>query len=133
GPARDEDVNLERNQFGRESGEPLDLPLGISVFNHDVAALYVTEVTQSLTEGLVPVGARGQVGRQVAYSSDLSRLLGVRGDRPPNRRAAEKSDELPPPHSSLSSTMTTPGYQMISLTTLRQLLRRNEALGARSV
>ena len=43
-----DDINLERNQFGRESGEPLDLPLGISVFNHEVAALDVAEVTQSL-------------------------------------------------------------------------------------
>jgi len=42
----------DSNQFGRESGEPLELPLGISVFNHEVAALDVTEVTQSLTEGL---------------------------------------------------------------------------------
>ena len=51
-----DDINLERNQFGRESGEPLELPLGISVFDHDVAALDVTEVTQSLTEGLCAGG-----------------------------------------------------------------------------
>src|SRR5204862_1727149 len=51
-----DDINLERNQFGRKSWEPLELPLGISVFDHDVAALDVTEVTQSLTEGLVHVG-----------------------------------------------------------------------------
>jgi hypothetical protein len=92
-----DDINLERNQFGRKSGEPLELPLGISVFNHDVATLDVTEVTQSLAEGVLQARA-GQVGRQVAYSSDLGRLLGVRGDRPPNRRAGEKCDELPPPH-----------------------------------
>src|SRR5205085_3723781 len=36
-----DDINLERNQFGRKRGEPLELPLGISVFNHDVAALDV--------------------------------------------------------------------------------------------
>ncbi len=76
-----DDINLERNQFGRKSGEPLELPLGISVFDHDVAALDVTEVTQSLTEGLSQVGASGQVARQVAYSSDLGRLLGLGGDR----------------------------------------------------
>jgi len=72
-----DDINLERNQFGRKSGEPLELPLGISVFNDDVATLDVTEVTQSLTEGLSLVGIKGQVGHQVAYSSDLGRLLGV--------------------------------------------------------
>ena len=47
-------------------GEPLELPLGISVFNHEVAALDVTKVTQSLTEGLVQVGNRGPVGTQIA-------------------------------------------------------------------
>ena len=58
-----DDINLERNQFGRKSGEPLALPLGISVLDHDVAALDVTEVTQSLKEGVAQVGASGQVGR----------------------------------------------------------------------
>ena len=62
-PSATDDINLERNQFGRKSGEPLELPLGISVFNHDVAALDVTEVTQSLEEGVAQVGASGQVGR----------------------------------------------------------------------
>jgi hypothetical protein len=40
-----DDINPERNQFGRKSGEPLELPLGRSDFIHDVAALDVTEVT----------------------------------------------------------------------------------------
>jgi len=40
-----EDINLEGNQFGRESWEPLGLPLGRSVFDHNVAALDITEVT----------------------------------------------------------------------------------------
>src|SRR6266849_5835919 len=74
--AREDDINVERNQFGRKSGEPLELPFGRSDFNCDVAALDVTEVTQSLTEGLVHVGASGQV----AYASDLGRLLGLGGE-----------------------------------------------------
>ena len=53
-----DDINLERNQFGRKSGELLGLPLGRSVFDHEVATLYVTEVTQSLTEGLCQVGGQ---------------------------------------------------------------------------
>jgi hypothetical protein len=40
-------INLERNQFGRESGEPLEFAFGRSVFDHEVAALDVTKVTQS--------------------------------------------------------------------------------------
>src|SRR5215831_11871876 len=75
------DTNLERNQFGRKSGKPLELPLGISVFDHKVLALDVTEVTQSLTEGLWQVGTTGQAARQEAYSSDLGRLLSLGGER----------------------------------------------------
>jgi hypothetical protein len=56
GASGQDDINLERNQFGRKSGEPLGLPLGISVFDHEVAALDVTEITQSLTEGLAQGG-----------------------------------------------------------------------------
>jgi hypothetical protein len=38
-----DDINLERNQFGRKSREPLELPFGIWVFNDDVMTLDVTE------------------------------------------------------------------------------------------
>ena len=76
-----DDINLERNQFGRKSGEPLELPLGISVFDHAVAARDVTEVTQPLKEGLAQVRASGQVVRQVAYSRDLRCLLGFGSER----------------------------------------------------
>lgn len=85
----EDDINPERNQLGGKSGEPLDLSPGISVFNHDVAPLDVTKVTQSLTEGLELVrGGSGQIDRQVAYSSDLGRLL-----RPGGTRAEELAEE----------------------------------------
>jgi hypothetical protein len=63
-----DDVNLERNQLGRKSREPLELPLGISVFDHDIAALDVTEGTQSLEEGPSQVRVSARVERQEAYS-----------------------------------------------------------------
>ena len=50
------DINLEPKQFGRETGEPLELPLGISVFSHDAAALDIPEVKQSFEEGFVQLG-----------------------------------------------------------------------------
>src|SRR5437867_5234147 len=76
-----DDINLERNQFGRESGEPLDLPFGISVFDHEVATLDVPEVTQPLEESLMYVRGSDRVGLQVAYSRDLGRLLRLGGKR----------------------------------------------------
>jgi hypothetical protein len=75
-----DDINLERNQFGCESGEPLELPLVRSVFDHEVAALDVTEVTQSLAEGLSD-GGRGRAAPKYAYASDLGRLLRLTGER----------------------------------------------------
>jgi hypothetical protein len=46
------DIDLERNQLGRESREPLQPPLGRSILDHEVAPLDVTEVPQSLPKGL---------------------------------------------------------------------------------
>ena len=94
-----DDINLERNQFGRKSGEPLELPLGISVFDHEVAALDVTEVTQSLKEGLSQVGISGQVARQVAYSSDLGRLLRLGGERRGEEAEGCPTEKPAPVHS----------------------------------
>ncbi len=89
-----DDINLERNQFGRKSGELLGLPLGRSVFDHEVATLDVTEVTQSLTEGLCQVGGSGQVERQVAYSNDLDRLLRLSGERRGEDESKDQRDWL---------------------------------------
>jgi hypothetical protein len=97
-----DDINLERNQFGRKSGEPLKLPLGISVFDHDVAALDVTEVAQSLTEGLGQVGTTGQAARQEAYSSDRGRLLPLGGERRGEEAERDAGDERPPVHYSIT-------------------------------
>jgi hypothetical protein len=80
-PSGDDDINLERNQFGRKSREPLELPLGRSVFNHDVAALDVAEVTQSLEEGIPQVGVSARVELQEAYSRDLARRLRLGDER----------------------------------------------------
>src|SRR5215470_16227985 len=78
---RHDDIDLERNQFRRESGETIEVPLGRSVLDHEVAALYVTEVSQSVTEGPSLLRVSGQVGRQVAYSNSLGRWLGYGGER----------------------------------------------------
>ena len=40
-----DNINFERDQFGRKRGEPLVYAFGISVFDGEVAALDVTELT----------------------------------------------------------------------------------------
>ena len=88
-----DDINLERNRFGRESVEPLRVPLGRSVFHHKVATLDVTEVTQSLEEGPVD---RATSAHQVAYSSDLGPLLGLGRERSDDDAASQIADEHSP-------------------------------------
>ena len=82
------------NQFGRESGELLGLPIGRSVFDYEVATLDVTEVTQFLEEGLSQVGGSGPVDHQVAYSSDLPRLLPLGGEG--RKKEAESENDREP-------------------------------------
>jgi hypothetical protein len=79
GAGRNDNVDPEGSQLGREAREPLGLPLGISVFDHEVAALDITEVTQSPEESLSQMGARRRVIRQIADPSDSGRRLGFGG------------------------------------------------------
>jgi hypothetical protein len=91
-----DDVNLERNQFGRKSREPLELPLGISVFDHDIAALDVAEGASE--EGLSQVRVSARVERQVAYSRDLGTRR-LRLDREGHGEETEgANDERPSLH-----------------------------------
>src|SRR5262249_20757532 len=106
--ARGQDhVNLTRHQLGRESGEPLCLSLCISVLDHHVAALDVTEVMQSLTEGLWKLGTTGQVARQIAYPSDLGRLLRLDGERRGEDAPTHDADERSPVHQWMISSART--------------------------
>jgi len=50
---RDDDINLERHEFGRERGEPLLLSISIALLDHEVAALDVSGLTQPLNKVLV--------------------------------------------------------------------------------
>src|SRR6266852_6528658 len=89
---------LSATSSAARAGSRSSFPLGISVFDHEVATLDVTEVTQSLTEGLVQVGIRGRVGPQPAYSSDLGRRLGLGGERCDDDAASEHRHEGAPLH-----------------------------------
>lgn len=74
----DNNIHLERNQFGRKGRKRIELALGIPVFDHDVTSLDITEVTQSLPES-IERALVGKIARKVAYSGHLDRLLRLRG------------------------------------------------------
>ena len=115
-----DDIDLERNQLGRKSGEPLGLPCGIPVFDQEVTTLDVPEVTQSLKEGLscTGIGDR-QVRRQVAYSSDPPRLLPLGGERRGEKAASQATKECPPAdHQELCARQREPEGRALSHLTL---------------
>src|SRR5882757_3599956 len=97
-------MDLEHNQFGRESGEPLGVTLRPAIIDRHVLALDVTGLAQSLTE-------RGQrhlrVGRANTEVADHrhSRLRAYT-ERPRDRCPPKQRDELEPPHSITSSART---------------------------
>jgi len=84
---------LSATSSAARAGSRSSFPLGISGFDHEVAALDVPEVTQSLTEGLVQVGPSGQMGRQVPYSSDLACLPRLGGERRSEEAARDHRNE----------------------------------------
>ena len=45
-----------------------------------------------MEEGLAQVGGSGQVGRQIAYASDLGRLLGIGGERCGKKRTGRDQE-----------------------------------------
>jgi hypothetical protein len=91
-----DDIDVQRNQLAYERREPLELPLGGSEFDDDRLALDVTEVTQSLTEGLRQLRARGQVGRHIAYARDLGQLLGRATMRTGEKATGQRAEEGAP-------------------------------------
>src|SRR5262245_59675170 len=84
-----DNVDLERDQLSSRRGESIEV--GRPVFDEDVPALDVTEITHSLSEGLKDIGLDVP---QVAYSSDLPRLLRVASERRgdcPNQRGQQEA------------------------------------------
>jgi hypothetical protein len=99
----DDDIELTRNQFSRERGEPLGLSSGIPVFPQEVAALDVAKATQSLEEAFSGqrIGAR-QVERQVAYANYPVRRVRLSGERRGEEAAGQAAHERPPVHHSIT-------------------------------
>jgi hypothetical protein len=52
-----------------------------------------------LTEGFAQAGGSGQVARQKAYSMDLGRLLGLRGERRGKQRGTTSKERAAVHHS----------------------------------
>src|SRR5262249_549313 len=91
------DVDLETDELGRDLGEALLASLAPAVFDGNGATLVPSELAQPLHKGGDPFAACGT--RALAQEADdrhLSGLLRAGHERPRDRRAADKRDELAP-------------------------------------
>src|SRR6516225_6952960 len=92
---RDDDINLEPYELGREFGEAFAAPFSPPILDRDRATIDPTEFAQPLRKSGDPL-ARGRIRAPTQESDGRQlRLLRARRERP-RSRAAEKRDELPP-------------------------------------
>lgn len=84
-------VDLEPDELGRETRQPIRLGLRISPLDNDIASFHVAEIAQAFPESAVRIQPRCPDGRvterQYADPRKLRRLLRLRGER--HKREAE--------------------------------------------
>src|SRR5262245_35650757 len=100
---RENDIDLEPDQFGGHLSEALAAALRPANLNRDVATFHPTEFAQPLHECGEPLALdQGRGGAQESDGRQLAGLLRARRERP-RRRAAQQRDERAPFHSITSS------------------------------
>src|SRR5215471_18658948 len=101
---RENDIDLEPDQFGGNLSETLAAALRPANLNRDVATFHPTEFAQPLHECGEPLALdQGRGGAQESDGRQLAGLLRARRERPRRHRAAEQRDERAPFHSITSS------------------------------
>ena len=90
-------VDPAADQIGRQRGQAIVALLRPAVVDRHVAALDVTGLAQALLEcsDSLREGARGYRAQEAEHRRCLLR---ARRERPRDGRAAERADELAPPH-----------------------------------
>src|ERR1700730_2494241 len=92
GSRRDDDINLEPDELGRDFGEALVASLRPAILDRDGATLDPTEFAQSLHKSSDPF-ASGRPRALAQEPDSLRWLLRPRLERP-RRRCAEERDEI---------------------------------------
>src|SRR5262249_25084944 len=90
GVMRENDIDLEPDQFGGDLSEALAASLGPANLNRDVATFHPTEFAQPLHECGEPLALdQGRGGAQESDGRQLARRLRARRERPRDCRATE--------------------------------------------
>src|SRR6516162_1829546 len=98
GSRRNNEIDFEPHEFGRDLGEALVAALRPAILDCEVVTLDPTELAQPLHKRGDPVALNQRRGRaQKPDGRLLARLLRPRRERPRNR-AAEQRYERAPPH-----------------------------------
>ena len=104
GCRRDDDIDFQLDELGRDLGVALTASLRPAILDRDSATLDPSEFVQPLHESGSPWAPGRNRGRaQKPDGRQLTRLLRARSERP-RRRAAEQRDELAPRHHSITSS-----------------------------
>src|SRR5215475_1341936 len=121
---RENDIDLEPDQFGGDLSETLAAALRPANLNRDVATFHPTEFAQPLHECGEPFTLdQGRGGAQESDGRQLAGLLRKRRQRP-RRRAAEQRDELAALHAhSITSSASTSRVGEMSRPSVLAVLR----------
>src|SRR5262249_6135309 len=100
--ACDDHRHLTTHQLRRHLWQSIVLALGPAVFDRHIAPLHIAGFGQAPAEYRYPWRARPW-RKRIEIANHRHRLLRARRERPRDSRAAEKREELAPPHSITSS------------------------------
>src|SRR6516164_9972544 len=105
------DIDMRPGQLFGQSGKKLKSAFSEAPFNDEIPVLRVTQLTHTAQKSTVyrtfHVSWARTAGKK-PYAPNFTRLLRTRCERP-SRRAADKRDEVAPPHeASLSRQFTLP-------------------------
>ena len=93
GPAGDDDVNFETNQFGCKVRQPFEFPFCISVLNDNVFPFDIAKLAQPLAKCFDPGRLEGRgAPAQDSYPGYSRRLLRL-GHRPAYRECEREGDK----------------------------------------
>src|SRR3954453_14755933 len=88
---RNDDIDLEPDQFLREFARPFRFSLRPPVLDGDVPTLHVAQVTKPLPKSFDGIRKHGRTIPQKTYPVDLRRLLRAHMDRPGTAEAPSRS------------------------------------------
>ena len=91
GDAGDDDIHLQANEIGGERRQPLILPLGRPILDHDVLTFDVAQLAQPLPECFVE--ERGDVAQEPDLGGLPPRLLRLGGERRGEETASDDRHE----------------------------------------